>query len=214
MKEERLVEFEISFPGALEKVENMKALFNSFRSLVNESEEPLLGKIVTDKRGKQMILESDEFMFIISFRQTPMLSIVILNPDKNIKTVNEVGNQVINFMNTILGEGATGSKVISVKTISHPERMSNFCRKIISDVKIAKINKIVKQTLNPIGIFFEYKSGEKEFKFLTFSNKRTRSLLFSQTTYKDKIPFDLIVKEYEELEKPTEIINKLIEAEL
>jgi hypothetical protein len=214
-KEERtLAEFEINFPKAPKKVKEREVLFNKFFSLIEDGRESLPVKVKSHKRGRQIILDSDEFMFSISFGKTVSTKILVNAPEKNIDVVNEVGNKVINYMNTILGEKATNSHVILSKTILRPQKAVNLCKKLIGEPTLAKINETVKQTLNPVGIFFEYEFKEKYIAFSTLSNEKSAEGFFSRSVYKDKIPFDLLRKEYDMLVSPAEIVKKLIEMEL
>lgn len=213
-KEKSFAEIEIRFPKAPKKAKDREVLFNKFLSLIEESKESLPVRVKSNKRRRQIILDSDEFMFTISFRKILSTKILVNHPEENIDTVNEVGNKVINYMNTILGDKATNSSVFFSKRIFRPEKIINLCKKLIGEPRLAKINEEVKQPLNPIGVYFEYELKGKELGFMTFSNERSAEAIFCKSTYKDKIPFNLLRKEYNELASPTEIIKKLLEMEL
>jgi len=210
-KEELILGLHISFPKAPKEREKREALFNKFLSLIEENKESLHVEIKSDKRKRDVILDSDEFMFVISFgKKIPLAHVFVHEPEKNLDTANEFGNKFINYLNTILGEYAIESHVDSHKTISYPK--IDLSRKIIGEMRIAKINEKVKQTLSPVSVLFEYKINNREFAFATTSTEQ--SVLLSRIIYKDKLPFDLLQIECNELENPANIIKKLIEEEL
>lgn len=208
-----LAEFSIFFPKAPKKAEDKEALYSKFLSLVEENKE-LPVKVKSNKRKKRIILDSDEFMFAIYFGKTLSIRTLVNDPDKHIDTINGVGNKIINYMNIILGEGARNSTVNSAKTTYYSKRIPNLSKKIIGETRIAKINEKVEQVLNPYAISFEYKLKEKEFSFGSFSGKASVEALLSSTPYKDRIPFNFLRKEYDELIKPEELMKKLAEMEL
>lgn len=139
---------------------------------------------------------------------------MVHSPEKNIDSANEVGNKVINYMNTLLGEGATETRIFTYKTILYPEKITNLAAKIIGERRITKINEEVKQILSPIGIFFEYRINDRDFAFTGISNEGGAELLLSRITYKGKMPFDLLRKEHDELAKPADVLKKMNEMEL
>ena len=216
-KEETFLELEISFPKAPKKAKDKTTLFDKLLSLVEESKESLPVEVKSYKKRRHLILDSEEFRFDIFFGKRGSIvrtRALVHTPEKNLDIANEVGNKVISYMNTILGEGATGSRVMSEKTILYPKKTINLSRKIIGEGKIAKINEKVKRTLSPVGVFFEYKVNERDFSFATFSNKKAVEALLSSITYKDKMPFDLLRTEHNKLSEPAGVVKKLIEEEL
>ena len=213
-KEKTLAEFQILFPKAPRKGKDRKVLFNKFLSLVEESKESLLVEVKTNKRRKQVVLDSDEFMFLISFRKILSTKILVNDPEKNITTVNEVGNKVINYMNTILGDKATNSRVRCSKTTTHYRKTVNVCKKLLGEARLAKLSEAVEQPLKPIGIFMGYELKGRDISFATATNKRSGEILFCSSTYKDQIPFNFLRQEYDGLNHPAEIVKKLSELEL
>lgn len=216
-KEETLLVLEISFPKAPKKAKDKTVLFDKFLSLVKEIKESLPVEVKSYKRTRHVVLDSEEFRFDVVFGKRGSIvrtNAVVHTPEKNLDTANEVGNKVINYLNIILGEGATGSLVRCNKTTLYPQKTVNLGRKIIGEGKIAKINEKVKQTLSPAGIAFEYKANDREFTFATFANERGADLFLSRITYKGEMPFDLLRKEHNELGEPARVVKKLIEEEL
>lgn len=211
-----LLKIGISFPKAPKKAKDKKIPFTKLLSLIEKSKESLPVKVRSERRRRYVALDSDEFMFAISFGKsgaTIRVRVMVHDPEKNIDIANEVGNKIINFMNTILGEGATEPIVISDKTTLFPEEIPNVCKKIVGEKRIAEINEEVKQILTPIGIFVEYKTDDREFVLASISIEEGAEALLSRITYKGKVPFDLLRKEYDELANPAEILKKLSDVE-
>jgi hypothetical protein len=213
-KEQTLLEFSINFPKAPKKAKEKRALFQKLLPLIEEQKEALPVRLKSNKRKRYVILDSDEFMFAISFGERIAMRIAVVDPKKNLETVNKVGNKVINFVNTILGKRAIGSQINSSKTTIHPTKTINLAKKIMDERRIAKMNEEVKETLTPCGVYFEYKVKEREFSFATFSNEKSAELMFSSFAYKGELPFDVLRDEYNELAKPTAIIEELKKMEL
>lgn len=202
-------EVRIIFPKASMKAKEQKVLFNKFFSLIEESKKSLPVKVMSNKRKRNIILDSDEFMFIISFKKIELIKILMNQPEENISTVNEVGNKVINYINILLGDIASNSIVYFRKTTWGLPKKINLCKKLIGEPRLAKINEEVNQTLSPIGIYFEYKLKGKEFGLASYVNEKSLEEIRVKSTYKYKIPFNLLQKEYDELASPTEILKKL-----
>jgi len=211
---ETLAEYEIRFPKSPKKAKDQAVLFNKFLSLIEESEESLPIKVKPKKRRRQAVLDSDEFMFAVSFRKPLLIKILVNDPEKNIAIVNEVGNKVLNYMNTILGEEATNAKIILSKTIVYPQKTINLCKKMIGDQRLAKITEEVKQPMNVMGIVLGYELNGKKLRFANIANDRNIEVLRCISTYKGKIPFNVLRKQYDELANLEEIVKKLTEMEL
>lgn len=213
-KKETIAEVRIIFPNAPKKAKDRKALFNTLLSLVEKDEESLPVEVKSNKKRKFIILDSDEFMFVMSFRKPVSTQMLVNNPNENIDTANEVGEKVINYMNSILGDEAKGSMVGSTKTVSYGKKIFNLSEKLVGRAKVVKMNEEVRQTLKPISIGIEYDVKDKTFAFFTLSDKTDRNRFASVTTYKDKIPFNVLRKEYDELASPEEFMEKLKGMEL
>lgn len=216
-KKETFLVVEISFPKAPKKAKDKQTLFTKFLSLIEESKESLPIEVEFQKRRRSIILDSDEFMFNIYFGKkgaTIRMRVTVHDPEKNIDIANEVGNKVVNYMNTILGKGATETRVFSHQTTLYSNKIANLSKKIIGEGRITKINEEVKQILGPIGVFFEYKMNDRDFAFGILSDEKGAETLLSRITYKDKMPFDLIRIEHDELGNPASVIKRLTEMEL
>lgn len=215
-KIETFLSLAISFPKASKKAKDKEILFHKLLSILEENKESLPVEVKSKKRARSIVLDSEDFMFTISFGKrgsTTRIRVLMNNPEKNMELANEVGNKVFNYMNAILGGGALEPSVSSHKTIAYPKKIANLATKIIGEGRLAEISEEVKQTLSAGGVYFEYKVGEREFSFATVSNERYADVLFSSITYKTKVPFDLLQTEYDELTNPMEIMKKLREME-
>lgn len=206
---------DLYLPKPLKKKEDRDSAFTKFLSLLEEDKESFAVDIRSNKRRRQIILDSENFMFTFSFGRRPLVKISVNDPDKNKATVNEIGNKIVSYFNTIFGEVAVGTEVLSRKVVLYDKKIINLAEKLLGTGKIAKIGEFVKQTLRPFSISFEYRVGEKDFLFTCSSFKKAGAyLLISSTVYKDKMPFNLLEKEITELDYPVEVIKKLAEMEL
>ncbi|HEY4675398.1 MAG TPA: hypothetical protein VIH48_05025 [Candidatus Bathyarchaeia archaeon] len=206
-------ECNIRFPSAL-KTEERDSIFTKFNSFIQENREAFTAKIKLRKRIKQILFDSDNFMLIITLAKRMSFRAVINDPDKNKADINEIGNKIVSYMNTILSEKAVGAVVTSSITV-RSTKTYDLAKKIVGENKIAKIGDLLRQTIQPISVAFEYKVGEKDFYVSSLtSGGQTLEICGSHTVYKDKLPFNLIEREISELDHPIQIVKKLIEMEL
>lgn len=191
--------------------------FRKFLSLLEEEKESLVAcDIRVNKQRRRIILDSEDSLFTFSFGKRPSTNIGVNDPEKNKASANQIGNKVVTYLNSILGDVAIGSKVASSKTLFHPMKQKNLAEKLLGVGRIAKINELVKQAVRPFSISFEYKLGEKNFIFTSFcpSEEGYGELIISGITYKDSLPFDLLDKEITELSNTEGIFKKLYEIEM
>lgn len=211
---EETFEVTISFPKAPKKAKDRESLFNKTLRLIEENKESIPAKLVSNKREKGIVLDSDEFTVVIQFGKELSAKAIMKNPDKNLKTVNNVGNNIINFLNVVLEELANSSEVSSLRMI-FPEKPMNLAKKIVGTTQLARMNQTTKQVLNPLAIMLDYKVGERDFTFSDFSTETIiMENLMSRITYKDRLPFDLLQREYAELNNPSTLVKTILEAEL
>jgi hypothetical protein len=208
------VNFDISFPLAPKEKKEKLTAFSELLSLIADDKERLKVDLKPNKTKLEIILSSDEFGFGVYLKERVSVNIGVADPEKNIKKVNEIGNEILSFISTVLGEGATGSKIMTTTTTRDKGRESiNLSKKIIGDTRLAKINNKIKLQLNPLGIFFEYKLNERDFLIGSLSN-RTVEMFTSHKTYKDAIPLNVLLNEYHELKKPKKVMELLSDMEL
>ena len=208
------VNFEIAFPLAPKEREVKQTAFNELLSLLAGDKERIKVDLKPDKENLRLFLNSDEFGFGIFFKERVSVSVSVSNPKKNIERVNEIGNKILSFINIVLGKGAAGSRIMTtITTIDKEKESINLSKKIIGDTRLAKINNKVKLQLNPSGITLEYKLKDRDFLIGSFSN-RTLEMFTTHNSYKDVIPFDVLLSEYNELESSKKVIESLSSIEL
>ena len=213
-KEKELFQVSISFSKIIKDAKEKESLFNRMLTLIKEHKESFPAKLLSYKRRKEIVLDSDEFMFSIRFGKHPSTVIFVRDPEENMEIANGICNSLINFLNIILEEPATNSRVFSSITMA-PKKPFNLAKKIVGTTQLAKINEITKETLNPIAIALEYRKEEREYLiYNVFGHKTSQNLVASFTIYKGALPFNLLPKEYEELKNPKKILKMIAEMEV
>jgi hypothetical protein len=190
------------------------AKYDKFVSLIEENKSAFPLKIIIKRGKKQVVFDSKQFAFNITFGKKVLMSIMIHNLDKNKTTANEVGSKITNYLNAILGEKAVRVRVGCVLLTSVPKKGVNMAERILGEGRIAKVSELTGHTLKPNSIGFEFKKGERDFMFSTYANHTYAQIVGSNILYKDKIPFDFLEKEINELNNPISIIKRLTEGEL
>jgi hypothetical protein len=217
-KEMTFIESTIHFPRAAQKKGlrrlSGKTLFKRLTALTKRIEGRPRVEVVSDRENNTITLDSDEFMFMILCEDVPSIRIMIHDPKKHIEIVNKIGNRLISYMNDLLGDRAKGSGITFIKTTFSKEKTTNLSKRIIGETRMVRINEIVGLTLIPISVSFDYKSGDKHFIVATISNGQAGQFLLSKRTYRNSLPIDVLRKEYEDLNDPQEVLNKLLEVEL
>lgn len=205
----------ILFQKTLEKKKERESAFSKFLSLLEENKKSFPVEVSSNKQKRRIVLEGKNYILTFSCGKHPSMKIIVNAPERNKIVANEATSRIVNYMNTILGEVATGARVMSMKTIVYHKKTVNLAEKIIGMEKIVKINELLKQTWKPLSIGFEYKVGKKDFMFSTFFGEDGGlQVLMSNIVYKDKIPFNLLEKEIAEFADTEEAAKKLVEMEL
>jgi hypothetical protein len=80
---------------------------------------------------------------------------------------------------------------------------------------MARINEITKEVLNPMAIMLAYKKGERDFSLSNyFSGEEGEIFLSSNTIYKERLPFNLLQTEYEQLTDRSRVFGTFLQSEL
>ena len=80
---------------------------------------------------------------------------------------------------------------------------------------MARINEIIKEVLNLMATMLAYKKGERDFSLSNyFSGEEGEIFLSSKTIYKERLPFNLLQTEYEQLTDPSRVFGTLLQSEL
>lgn len=212
-KELSIFNLEVNFPQSPKKAVDRRTLLKKMRSLIEKEREllPFEG-IKFEKNLIAMI--SKKFYITISSEKPMSVKIVITRPDKNMQKGNDLGNKVLNYVNTILGDFGKGAKVSSAEIFPLVEKV-NLARKIIEERKIAKLNELTKKTINPTGLVFNYSADGRDNILMTFHFEKVSVIsALSRYTYKSALPWDLLLIEHNELVNSTKIIDKLAEMEM
>ena len=188
--------------------------YAKFAGLIEENKDVFPSKVIVNNAKKRVLLDAKDFAFEITFRKPILVNIMVNNPYENKAIANEVSSKVINYLNTVLNEGANGARVVCSLMTNTSSKKVNLAAKLLGEGRIARINEIVGQSLKPLSIGFEYKLGEKDFMFSLFISGSNLQILASSTVYKDKMPFNLLEKEIGELDNPASTIKRLSESEV
>lgn len=188
--------------------------YAKFATLVQENKDVFPLKVIINNAKKRVLLDAKDFAFEITFGKLILVNMMVNNPYENKAIADEVGGKVINYLNTILNEGANGARVVCNLMTTTPEKKTNLAAKLLGEGRIARVNEIVGQSLKPLSIGFEYKLGEKNFMLSLFTSEFNVQIVASSTVYKDKMPFNLLEKEMAELDNPTSTIKRLSESEV
>lgn len=183
--------------------------------MVKENRAILPKKITFTRKNRRIVFDSENYAFIVLFGMHVDIRVILNNPYENRGAANEMGSKIINYLNTILDEKAVQVSVFGALARSIEKETGNLPEKLLGEGRIAKINEVVGQTLEPATIGFEYKIGERTYMFsIFFGENMSSELLGTIAVYKDKLPFDLIEKELEELNNPDKIMKELKRKEL
>lgn len=204
----------ITFPKVSKRAIDRKTLFDKIIFLLENSQESFPKGLVLKKAKNKVILDSDDFMFIIELKGQLTTRIMINEPDKNIMIVNKVSNSIINFLNTVLEEQAKGAHIIFTK-IMFSDKPINYAAKIIGTTRLAKVNEVAKETVTPFVIGLEYEKEKRRLVISSsFSKKSSQNVFAAQMDCDDKLPFDLLQNENERLNDPINLLKKIADAEL
>ena len=206
---------EIRFSKALKRKKDRDSAYARFISLVEENLESFPFQTSFNKKRRQVVFNAENFLIIVIFSKLPTTTIMVNEPHENISVANEASNKIINYLNTVLGEIANDVGVrCMLDSVIEEKKTVNLADKLIGERRIAKINELLKQTLKPLVIGFQFKEDERTNAIMSMSNGTTAQGVFTTAVYKGKLPFNLLEKEIKALDNPAEIIKKLTEMEL
>jgi hypothetical protein len=203
----------ITFPKTLKK-EEASEVFDKFISLVQENKATFPPKLTFKKTKRRIVFDSENFTCAVSFGKQMEARVILNNPYENRKMANEIGSKIVNYLNTVLGEKATGARVFCTLLKVIEKGANNIPEKLLGDARIARINEVVGRALRCETIGFNFKIDEKEYMFAIFFREISSELLGSEMVYKDKLPFDLLETEIEGFHNPEKLIKELKEKEL
>lgn len=209
-KKEVSLNLEISFLKSPKKAGDRRALLKKIRSLIEKERESLPFEDIKFEKNSIVMFAEKVFSAIYSIKPMSM-TITLEDPEVNIKEGNDIGNKLVNYVNTVLGDFGKGARAFSFEMF-YQEDKTDFVRKVVDEGKIAKFNELAQKTLNPVGLMFEYSVNDRETLLVSFQFKPSRGLgVFSRYTYKDALPWDLLLSEHKALVGGSKIFEKLRE---
>jgi hypothetical protein len=128
--------------------------------------------------------------------------------------VNDLSNRLLNYLNTICSGYTNDGRIITAWTVPSSDGV-NLSRKFVDETTLSRVNELVKKTLNPIGIFLEYKSDGRDNALSSlYVGKKAITVIMSSVGYKEAIPWNFVLEEYKNLEASLDIVGKLSQKEL
>jgi hypothetical protein len=211
-EEQITLEFRVSFPEA--KKGSLGKKYSKFVSLMQVFKDAPPIKLITNDKKKQVTLDAKNFLLTVTFGKRVKANAFVNKPYKNKKDANAVCSKIVNYLNTVLGDESVGAHVSCMLMHRAMKLTNNIAAKCLGDERIARVSEVAGQSIKPLSIGFDYTVGEKDFLFLIFTTDETNLTLASSTLYKDKLPFNLLEKEIDDLNSPEQIFKKLIESEV
>lgn len=209
------IEIFLDFVKAPKEAKERQKFYDKINSLLDENIKEFNNfKINKKKRRKEIILSKDDYSFFVSFYDKTTLKFRVSEPDKNFKLANVFVNKIVNFLNIILGEYSKEAKLRCIKMDIIKTKQHNLAQKIIGNIRIAKINEEIKQTIKPVACTFEISKNDREFYFSHFSQGANLHVIMSSYDYNDILPFDFFLIEYDEINKISKLLDEIIELEM
>lgn len=206
--------YEIFFPHSPEDVKTKNDIFNKLLSLIKNLDKPQNTTFKSNKSKRRMFLGSDNFCIDIRWLKKFSTEISLVNPRENLDSVNQVTNEILNYINTVLGEKAKESSAIITKVTCKLGKSLNLSKQIIGEKRLAEINEILERTLNPVGVIFAYEREDIKYILGVYSGRRAETVHIYKE-YKEPIPFNFIKDVYnKEFPEPEQLIKKLYQVQL
>jgi len=203
----------INFPKTPKKKTKRKLYKEKLESWIKQEKNTMpFEKVKFSKTRIQLI--SDEFLFFADFGKPIQIILATRQPEKNLEKLNEIGNKIFSYLNTIMPQVVVEVEFESEYTIEEKKKR-NLAKKVIGDSRIARISEIMKFPWNPIGLLFTWKTNSRQNLVMCASaDKRNMIFWSSSSSWKNNIPLDAILKEKEEFLKFKDVISKLMEENL
>lgn len=214
-KPEESAIFGVVFPKAKKtKAKERKSFCSKMKTVLEREKQALRIKDVSFNK-ESIAIETEEFQGGIIFKKPVGLMLnVSKDVEKNKTRVNELGNKLINYLNTIMGEYARDPRVSTTFMISK-KKGANLAKNFVGEATLAMINELVKKTLSLRGIVFEHVSeNRRNFIVHLYSEKEGAAVLI-MTRYdcKGMLSWDFVLEEYKSLNESKDIIRKLSQKE-
>lgn len=207
----------VSFPKTEGKTKENKAFFKEIVALIDENKKTLPKEVKVRKETHRLVLDSDNYMITVLCNQCFELRALINEPITNIDPANNLTNTVTSYLNAVLKEKASQSSIV-INEIFSRENDVNLASKMVGSAKMAKANEIAKETLTPFAIGFEYVKEDKRYIISSLYSKTQKSgpiqnSVSVQLKLEEPIPFDLLKKQYENLNYSVQLCERLVEGE-
>lgn len=208
-----LLKIRISFPNSPKYAKDRKAILKKLKAWIREEKESLSIEEVKFERNAVSLMR-EEFFWHAKFQKPISTFFAIRDPEKNIELANEFGNKILNYLKTILDKFAFEAE-LTTDVENYSIKLEDLARKMIGESRLARINEITKKTLHPLGVIFEYEKDGRANMFMAASKNGDNALFaISSLSFKDTIPWDVVLSEYTEMKEFEQTISKLLEQEV
>lgn len=203
----------ISFPRSPKEAKKRKALFEKTASWANEQRNVFKVKRVRSSRNA-VSFEGDHFAFGVGFRKPIEVKVGIMDPNLRLEAANELGNQILTYLNAILGKQASVSEIEADLNVTS-EKKGVLPKRIISESRIAKLSEITKKNLvvNGVGLAYEVDDVPVLVFIYGFEDLSMR-FMHVYHDLKNTLPLDFVKSEYEILKKSEKIIETLDKSDI
>jgi hypothetical protein len=217
-KKIRFVQTIASFSKTQGKAKENKGFFKEIVALIEKNKEALPKEIKIKKGTVRFILDSDDYMITLMGGKCFEVRWLINKPETNIETVNKLANTIISCVNAVLKEKADASSIF-ISEIFTQDKKINLASKIVGSAQLAKANEVTKETLTPFAIALEYNKDSRKYVISsvysqTSSSYPIQNSISVQFKLEEPIPFDMLQKQYENLNYSVKLCEKLVESEL
>ena len=208
-----ILRIDFSFPNSPKYAKDRKSLLKKLKSWIREEKISLSIQKTSFERNAVSLMR-EEFFLGAKFRKPILTFLIIRDPEKNIKLANEFGNKILNYLKTILGKFAYDAEVNTTME-NYSVKFEGLARKLIGESRLARINETAKKSFDPLSIGFEYEKDGRIIFFMVAAKKEASALFVSSSfSFKDAIPWDVVLSEYTEIKECEQLVAELLEQEV
>ena len=196
MRTKEVEVFTINFEFSKIPLEQLKTLRTKLERWLGEQKENL--PFEKSKFGpSELRLESETFLFFATFSKGVKVIAGAQNPEKTIDTLNEVGNKIFSYLNTIMPESYKKGDVISHFTLVEEKELP-IIKTIVNNSQIAQMSELMKAQVKPIAIVLSWKEGERSFVGFEAKGEKCTSFVVSAINkFTGDIPIDAVASQKE-----------------
>lgn len=200
----------VSFPKSPKKAKERKILFTKMETWVNEHRKTFSVNDIEFRRRMNLIaFIDDDIVLGVSFRKPIQVRIGLTDPDSSLKAANVLGNQILIYLNALLGKEAKGVTTKTSLDIFR-KQTSKLPKRILGESRLAELSEIARTNLFFNGAILTCKIDDRNFFFLIYGRENVDGRYFSsERELMDVVPLDILKSEYEVLSKSKEILKRL-----